>query len=197
MTSRYFFWPGPPYSATVSVLVLCSMSVNIYLKYVHFLSTVCTLFLQLKKQSDGSDSSSDSSDSDSSSSSENEESDLDRFSEELERKRSHPDRLHSELWFNDPGEVSSLSLYYFRESHPKISQDLGYSHCQFACCQLPCPSLWHLSILYIQHDLSLHLCFLHNVVKLLVISRADRATKLLQAIKQQMLIDKMYLTMQE
>ncbi|KAK4310674.1 hypothetical protein Pmani_017774 [Petrolisthes manimaculis] len=65
---------------------------------------------KLKKQSDGSDSSSASSDSDSSSSSENEESDLDRISEELERKRNHPDRLHSELWFNDPGEMNDGPL---------------------------------------------------------------------------------------
>jgi ribonuclease-3 len=47
----------------------------------------------------GSSSSSSCSDE---SSSEDEE---DCSMRELERKRLHPDRLHSELWFNDPGEV--------------------------------------------------------------------------------------------
>lgn len=28
--------------------------------------------------------------------------------EELERKKAHPDRLHPELWYNDPGEVILL-----------------------------------------------------------------------------------------
>jgi hypothetical protein len=34
------------------------------------------------------------------------EDEVDCSMRELERKRLHPDRLHPELWFNDPGEVS-------------------------------------------------------------------------------------------
>jgi ribonuclease-3 len=28
--------------------------------------------------------------------------------EELNKKKKHPYRLHEELWYNDPGEVSSI-----------------------------------------------------------------------------------------
>ena len=28
---------------------------------------------------------------------------------EIKRKKAHPDRLHDELWYNDPGQVSRLS----------------------------------------------------------------------------------------
>lgn len=56
-----------------------------------------------------SSSSSNDNDSDSSTSSdEDDESEMDRISKELEKKRNHPDRLHPELWFNDPGEVSVI-----------------------------------------------------------------------------------------
>lgn len=48
------------------------------------------------------DSSSDSSSSNS--------SDEEGLLEELERKRAHPDRLHAELWFNDPGEMNDGPL---------------------------------------------------------------------------------------
>ncbi|XP_045599544.2 ribonuclease 3 [Procambarus clarkii] len=58
-----------------------------------------------------SSSSSNGSDSNSSSSSdEDEEDEIDRISKELEKKRSHPDRLHPELWFNDPGEMNDGPL---------------------------------------------------------------------------------------
>ncbi|KAF4526532.1 hypothetical protein B566_EDAN005899 [Ephemera danica] len=52
-------------------------------------------------------SSSCSSDSETSSSSEDE---ADCSMRELERKRLHPDRLHPELWFNDPGEMNDGPL---------------------------------------------------------------------------------------
>ncbi|XP_042209623.1 ribonuclease 3-like [Homarus americanus] len=63
--------------------------------------------------SENCDSSSSSNDSDSdsgSSSDEDDESEMDRISKELEKKRSHPDRLHPELWFNDPGEMNDGPL---------------------------------------------------------------------------------------
>lgn len=41
------------------------------------------------------------------SSSNESESDEDNAMEELEVKKKHPYRLHPELWFNDPGEVST------------------------------------------------------------------------------------------
>lgn len=34
----------------------------------------------------------------------------DDWMEELNRKKNHPYRLHEELWFNDPGEVSLLDV---------------------------------------------------------------------------------------
>lgn len=43
-----------------------------------------------------------SSDSDSDESSGSEDDDV---LAEMETKKKHPDRLHEELWFNDPGEV--------------------------------------------------------------------------------------------
>lgn len=52
-----------------------------------------------------SDFETDSSDSEESSSEE------DTALEELERKRKHPDRLHLELWFNDPKEVNELIIF--------------------------------------------------------------------------------------
>lgn len=48
--------------------------------------------------------------SSSESSSENETDEEEGLLEELERKRSHPDRLHPELWFNDPGEMNDGPL---------------------------------------------------------------------------------------
>ncbi|XP_071516601.1 ribonuclease 3 [Panulirus ornatus] len=58
-----------------------------------------------------SGSSSNDNDSDSTTSSdEDDESEMDRISKELEKKRNHPDRLHPELWFNDPGEMNDGPL---------------------------------------------------------------------------------------
>ena len=37
----------------------------------------------------------------------------DRTMEELMAKKQHPQRLHPEMWFNDPGEVK----YYFPETN--------------------------------------------------------------------------------
>lgn len=34
----------------------------------------------------------------------------DRTMEELMAKKQHPQRLHPEMWFNDPGEVTSREL---------------------------------------------------------------------------------------
>lgn len=65
------------------------------------------------EKGDSSSNSSSDSDSDNSSSSDDDDDDseMDRIAKELEKKRNHPDRLHPELWFNDPGEVSSGSLF--------------------------------------------------------------------------------------
>ncbi|XP_050736665.1 ribonuclease 3-like [Eriocheir sinensis] len=63
-----------------------------------------------KADSHSSSSSSSSGSDDSSSSEEDEESEMDMISKELEKKRSHPDRLHPELWFNDPGEMNDGPL---------------------------------------------------------------------------------------
>lgn len=43
--------------------------------------------------------------------SDNGSDDEDSTVQELERKRQHPDRLHKELWYNDPGEVLCKSMY--------------------------------------------------------------------------------------
>lgn len=45
-------------------------------------------------------------DSESSSDEETESEEEDTSLEELERKKKHPDRLHEELWYNDPGEMN-------------------------------------------------------------------------------------------
>ncbi|XP_068249808.1 ribonuclease 3-like [Palaemon carinicauda] len=58
----------------------------------------------------GSSSSDSDSEEDNSSSSEDDENDMDRVAKELERKRNHPERLHPELWFNDPGEMNDGPL---------------------------------------------------------------------------------------
>lgn len=55
------------------------------------------------------DSSSDSeceSDADGSSCSSSSDSDVFDVIAEIKRKKAHPDRLHDELWYNDPGQVS-------------------------------------------------------------------------------------------
>lgn len=36
----------------------------------------------------------------------------DRTMEELMAKKQHPQRLHPEMWFNDPGEVIYPFMYY-------------------------------------------------------------------------------------
>jgi len=36
----------------------------------------------------------------------------DRTMEELMAKKQHPQRLHPEMWFNDPGEVISRNVLY-------------------------------------------------------------------------------------
>lgn len=36
----------------------------------------------------------------------------DRTMEELMAKKQHPQRLHPEMWFNDPGEVISTKIFY-------------------------------------------------------------------------------------
>ena len=41
----------------------------------------------------------------------------DRTMEELMAKKQHPQRLHPEMWFNDPGEVNILLFKYFIMSH--------------------------------------------------------------------------------
>ncbi|XP_064089574.1 ribonuclease 3-like [Macrobrachium nipponense] len=64
---------------------------------------------KLSSHSDGSSSEGDS-EEDNSSSSEDDENDMDRVAKELERKRNHPERLHPELWFNDPGEMNDGPL---------------------------------------------------------------------------------------
>lgn len=46
--------------------------------------------------------------SESSSGSENDEAD--HAMQELERKQQHPRRLHSEMWYNDPGEMNDGPL---------------------------------------------------------------------------------------
>lgn len=64
------------------------------------------------------DSSSDSeceSDAEGSTCSSSSESEVFDVIAEIKRKKAHPDRLHDELWYNDPGQVGlSLSgnLYY-------------------------------------------------------------------------------------
>lgn len=55
------------------------------------------------------DSSSESeceSDADGSSCSSSSDSDVFDVIAEIKRKKAHPDRLHDELWYNDPGQVS-------------------------------------------------------------------------------------------
>lgn len=55
------------------------------------------------------DSSSESeceSDADGSSCSSSSDSDVFDVIAEIKRKKAHPDRLHEELWYNDPGQVS-------------------------------------------------------------------------------------------
>nr|AVK59456.1 Drosha-PA [Nezara viridula] len=49
-------------------------------------------------------------DSSSDTSSENESEEDEGLLEELERKKAHPDRLHPELWYNDPGEMNDGPL---------------------------------------------------------------------------------------
>ncbi|XP_066984255.1 ribonuclease 3 [Macrobrachium rosenbergii] len=65
---------------------------------------------KLSSHSGGSSSERDSEEDDNSSSSEDDENDMDRVAKELERKRNHPERLHPELWFNDPGEMNDGPL---------------------------------------------------------------------------------------
>ncbi|CAL4099996.1 unnamed protein product [Meganyctiphanes norvegica] len=61
--------------------------------------------------SSDSDSNSSSSSSSSSSSHSDEEEDIQaKRMKELERRKNHPDRLHEELWFNDPGEMNDGPL---------------------------------------------------------------------------------------
>lgn len=60
------------------------------------------IFTRLILADEGSSSSLSSSYEDSSSDEE------DKAMLELERKRKHPQRLHSELWHNEPGEVLTL-----------------------------------------------------------------------------------------
>ncbi|XP_067003035.1 ribonuclease 3 [Anabrus simplex] len=64
--------------------------------------------LKLAKHKSEVCSSSDAGSGDSSCSSDDDEEDC--AMEELERKRSHPDRLHPELWYNDPGEMNDGPL---------------------------------------------------------------------------------------
>lgn len=59
---------------------------------------------------DSSSSSDSSTDDDSSHLSSDDEDWVKRGSAEMERKRNHPDRLHPELWYNDPGQV----IYFFK-----------------------------------------------------------------------------------
>lgn len=57
------------------------------------------------------DSSSDSdceSDGEGSSCSSSSDSEVFDVIAEIKRKKAHPDRLHDELWYNDPGQVSPL-----------------------------------------------------------------------------------------
>ncbi|XP_047476126.1 ribonuclease 3-like isoform X1 [Penaeus chinensis] len=64
------------------------------------------------EKGDSSSNSSSDSDSDNSTSSDDDDDDseMDRIAKELEKKRNHPDRLHPELWFNDPGEMNDGPL---------------------------------------------------------------------------------------
>jgi ribonuclease-3 len=52
-----------------------------------------------------------SSDSSCSESDSNDDECEDNAYEELQRKKTHPWRLHEEMWYNDPGEVCFLYLY--------------------------------------------------------------------------------------
>lgn len=57
--------------------------------------------------SDVSSSESDcESDADGSTCSSSSDSDVFDVIAEIKRKKAHPDRLHDELWYNDPGQVS-------------------------------------------------------------------------------------------
>lgn len=40
---------------------------------------------------------------------------------EIKRKKAHPDRLHDELWYNDPGQVCSHSQFIIETMTDKIS----------------------------------------------------------------------------
>ena len=36
---------------------------------------------------------------------------------EIKRKKAHPDRMHEELWYNDPGQVSQMLGHYVPFTH--------------------------------------------------------------------------------
>lgn len=64
------------------------------------------------------DSSSESdceSDGEGSSCSSSSDSDVFDVIAEIKRKKAHPDRLHDELWYNDPGQVSRRLLFLYSQ----------------------------------------------------------------------------------
>lgn len=40
---------------------------------------------------------------------------------EIKRKKAHPDRLHDELWYNDPGQVRGFYAFAMRVASPHIT----------------------------------------------------------------------------
>lgn len=77
------------------------------------------------------DSSSDSdceSDGEGSSCSSSSDSEVFDVIAEIKRKKAHPDRLHDELWYNDPGQVS-LSPSILHDVAHKGSRPLYVQHC--------------------------------------------------------------------
>lgn len=109
------------------------------------------------------DSSSDSdceSDGEGSSCSSSSDSEVFDVIAEIKRKKAHPDRLHDELWYNDPGQVS-LSLSVLHDVAYKGSRPLYATLCNIvskstviSCHMTPSHSNQHFSVLLHQKNLT-------------------------------------------
>lgn len=69
-----------------------------------------SLYLYLFVADDSSSESDCESDGDGSSCSSSSDSEVFDVIAEIKRKKAHPDRLHEELWYNDPGQVRRNQL---------------------------------------------------------------------------------------
>lgn len=89
------------------------------------------------------DSSSESeceSDADGSSCSSSSDSDVFDVIAEIKRKKAHPDRLHEELWYNDPGQVS-------RRKHTNLSPCPKSQYgCMKASYQILCSQIFRFAL---------------------------------------------------